>query len=102
MTKERISGDNPTYPPEARKKKIQGTVVLDTTISKEGAIEDLHLVKTPDPSLAESAMKAVRTWRYRPYLLNGEPVAVKTTVNVTFCPQPCTLSGWWNHPGSTP
>lgn len=102
MAKERISGDNPTYPPEARKKKTQGTVVLDTTISKEGAIEDLDLVKTPDPSLAESAMKAVRTWRYRPYLLNGEPVAVKTTVNVTFCLEPCTLSGWWNHPGSTP
>jgi TonB family protein len=98
MTGNRISGDNPTYPPEARKEKIQGTVVIDTTVSKKGAIEDLHVVKTPDPSLAESALKAVRTWRYRPYLLNGEPVAVQTTVNVTFCLEPCKLpSGDW-HP----
>jgi TonB family protein len=84
MSGTRISGDNPTYPPEARKKKIQGTVVIDTTVSKEGAVEDLHVVKTPDPSLAESALKAVRTWRYRPYLLNGEPVEVETTINVTY------------------
>jgi TonB family protein len=97
MAGNRISGENPTYPPEARKKKIQGTVVIDTTVSKEGAIDDLHVVKTPDPSLAESALKAVRTWRYRPYLLNGDPVAVQTTVNVTYCLEPCKLSGWWNH-----
>ena len=80
----KISGENPTYPPEARKRKIQGTVLLDATISKEGVIENLRVVKTPDPSLAESAMKAVSTWRYRPYLLNGEPVEVETTVNVTY------------------
>lgn len=93
----RISGDNPTYPREARKKKIQGTVVIDTTISNEGNVEDLHVVKTPDPSLAESALKAVRTWRYRPYLFNGEPVAVQTTVNVTFCLEPCKLPpGEWH------
>ncbi len=97
MSGNRISGDNPTYPPDAREKKIQGTVVIDTTVSKEGAIEDLHVVKTPDPSLAESAVKAVRTWRYRPYLLNGDPVAVQSTVNVTFCLEPCKLQGWWNH-----
>jgi TonB family protein len=97
MAVQRISGDNPTYPPEARKEKIQGTVVIDTTVSKEGAIEDLHVVKTPDPSLAESALKAVRTWRYRPYLLNGNPVAVQTTVNVTFCLEPCKLPpGEWH------
>ncbi len=84
MTGTRISGDNPTYPPEARKKKIQGTVVIDVTVSKEGAVGDLHVVKAPDPSLAESALKAVRTWRYRPYLLNGEPVEVETTINVTY------------------
>ncbi len=84
MSGNRISGDNPTYPPEAKKKKIQGTVVIDATVSKGGAIEDLHVVKTPDPSLAESALKAVRTWRYRPYLLNGEPVEIETTINVTY------------------
>ncbi|MGA9716918.1 MAG: M56 family metallopeptidase [Acidobacteriaceae bacterium] len=84
MSGNRISGDNPTYPPETKKKKIQGTVVIDATVSKEGAIEDLRVVKTPDPSLAESALKAVRTWRYRPYLRNGEPVEIETTINVTY------------------
>jgi TonB family protein len=84
MTGLKISGDNPTYPKEARAKKIQGAVVLEATVSKDGAIENLHVVKTPDPSLAESALKAVRTWRYRPYLLNGERVAVQTTINVVY------------------
>lgn len=97
MTGTRISGDNPTYPPEARKKKIQGTVVIDATVSKEGAIKDLHVLKTPDPSLAESALTAVRTWRYRPYLLNGEPVGVETTVNVTYCLEPCKLPPGESH-----
>jgi bla regulator protein blaR1 len=84
MSGQKIAGENPTYPPEARAKKIQGTVVLDATISKEGAMEDLRVVKSPDKSLSESAMKAVRTWRYRPYLLNGDPVEVETTINVTY------------------
>jgi TonB family protein len=97
MQGHKLSGDNPTYPPDAREKKIQGTVVIDLTVSKEGAVEDLHAVKTPDPALAESALKAVGTWHYRPYLLNGDPVAVQTTVNVTFCLEPCKLQGWWNH-----
>jgi TonB family protein len=84
MTGQKISGDNPTYPKEARAKKIQGAVVLDATIGKDGSMQNLQAVKTPDPSLAESALKAVRTWRYRPYLLNGEPVEVDTTVNVVY------------------
>ena len=84
MSGNRISGDNPTYPPEARKKKIQGAVVLDAIIDKDGAIKDLHVVKTPNKSLSDSALKAVRTWRYRPYLLNGEPVEVETTINVIY------------------
>jgi TonB family protein len=104
MAPTRISGDNPIYPPKAKENKIQGTVVIDVTVSKEGTVEDLHAVKTPDPSLAESAVKAVRTWRYRPYLLNGDPITVETTVNVTFCIEPCQLKGWWNQPpsGSSP
>jgi TonB family protein len=84
MQGQRISGDNPVYPPKARAKKIEGAVVIDTTIGKDGGIENLRVVKSPDPSLAESALKAVRTWRYHPYLLNGEPVEVETTVNVIY------------------
>ncbi len=97
MSGNRISGDNPTYPPEERKKKIQGRVVLDATVSKEGAIENLRVVKSPTESLSQSALDAVRTWHYRPYLLNGEPIAVETTVNVTYCLAPCKLPpGEWH------
>ena len=89
MTGNRISGENPTYPQEARAKKIEGKVVLDVTIGKDGAIEKLNVLKSPDNLLSDSASKAVHTWRYRPYLLNGEPVAVETTVNVIFCTHNC-------------
>jgi TonB family protein len=88
MSGQRISGDNPKYPEEARAKKIQGTVVLGVIIGKDGTVENIRVQKTPAESLAKSAMEAVRTWRYRPYLLNGDPIAVETTVNVTF-----TLAG---------
>ncbi|MGP8268583.1 MAG: energy transducer TonB [Terracidiphilus sp.] len=52
-------------------------------MSKTGAIEGLHVVSGP-AMLQQSALDAVRTWRYRPYLLSGEPVEVETTVNVIF------------------
>jgi TonB family protein len=84
MTSNKISGENPTYPPEARKKKIQGKVVLSALISKEGTIKELHTLESPSNLLSDSATKAVRTWRYRPYLLNGEPVEVETTINVIY------------------
>jgi TonB family protein len=84
MTGQKISGDNPKYPEKARAKKIHGAVVLDVIIGKDGAVENIRVEKTPAESLAKSAMEAVRTWRYRPYLLNGEPVEVETTVNVVY------------------
>ena len=91
MVRQRISGDNPTYPKELRAKKIQGTVVLDATIGKDGTIENIHVVKSPDKQFSESALEAVRTWRYRPYLLNGNPIEVDTTVNVIYCLADCHL-----------
>ncbi|MGB9416343.1 MAG: energy transducer TonB [Acidobacteriaceae bacterium] len=84
MVGQKISGDPPAYPKEARAKKIQGTVVLDATIGKDGAVEALHIVKSPDKRLSESALEGVRTWRYRPYLLNGDPIAVETTIHVIY------------------
>jgi TonB family protein len=84
MTGLKISGDMPHYPPEARQKRIQGAVVLDTTISKEGVVENLRVMKSPAESLSQSALDAVRTWRYHPYLLNGDPVEVETTINVIY------------------
>ncbi len=73
----------PVYPPIARAARVQGMVVLGATISKSGTIENLHVVSGP-PMLVEAALDAVSTWIYRPYLLNGQPVEVETTVNVNF------------------
>ena len=73
----------PVYPPEAKKAKIQGTVVLDAVIGKDGNIENLRVLSGP-PELQQSALDAVRQWIYKPYLLNGDPVEVKTTVNIIY------------------
>ena len=83
MAGNRLSGADPQYPAIARAARVQGTVVLAATISRSGTIENLRVISGP-PMLAPAAEEAVRTWRYRPYLLNGEPVEVKTTVNVIF------------------
>jgi protein TonB len=77
----------PNYPPLARQARIQGTVLLQAQISKEGTIEDLRLI-SGHPMLAPAAIDAVKQWKYRPYLLNGEPVEVETQIQVNF-----TLAG---------
>jgi periplasmic protein TonB len=73
----------PVYPPIAIAAHVQGTVILAANISKGGAIENLRVVSGP-AMLQQSAVNAVSTWRYRPYLLDGQPVEVETTVNVVF------------------
>ena len=73
----------PAYPPIAKASGTQGTVVLQATISRSGTIENLRVV-SGSVMLQQAAMDAVKEWRYRPYLLNGEPVEVETTVNVVF------------------
>lgn len=73
----------PAYPPLARAMGIEGTVVLQASISTSGTIENLRVVSGPE-LLRKAAIDAVSQWRYRPYLLNGAPVDVETTVNVTF------------------
>jgi periplasmic protein TonB len=77
----------PTYPPLARQARIQGTVLLQAQISKTGDIENLQLI-SGHPMLAPAAIEAVKQWKYKPYLLNGEPVEVETQVQVNF-----TLAG---------
>jgi protein TonB len=62
---------------------VQGTVVLAAFISKQGTIENMRIVSGP-AMLQQAALDAVGQWRYRPYMLNGEPVEVETTVNVVF------------------
>jgi protein TonB len=79
----KVSGVEPRYPTIAIASRVQGTVVLAATISKTGTIENLRVVSGPS-MLAMAAEQAVQTWRYRPYLLNGAPVEVETTVRVLF------------------
>ena len=73
----------PQYPAIPRAAGIHGTVVLQATISRSGSIENLRVISGP-PMLQQAAIDAVRTWRYKPYLLNGDPVEVETTINVVF------------------
>ena len=73
----------PDYPLLARQVRIQGRVVLRAMIIREGAIENLQVL-SGHPMLIPAAVDAVRQWRYRPYVLNGEPVEVETEVTVNF------------------
>ena len=73
----------PEYPPLARQARIQGAVVLQAVISRNGTIENLQVLGG-HPMLIPSALAAVRQWRYRPYILNGEAVEVETQVTVNF------------------
>ncbi len=73
----------PQYPAIGKAARVQGTVVLQATISKAGFIQNLKVIGG-HAMLQQAALDAVRSWRYRPYLLNGEPVEVDTTVNVIF------------------
>jgi len=82
-----ISQVRPTYPAIAKSARIQGAVVLQAEISKQGTIENLRVI-SGHPMLVQNALDAVKQWRYKPYLLNGEPVPVETTITVNF-----TLSG---------
>jgi protein TonB len=78
-----ISQVKPPYPPMAKMARVQGAVVLQALISKSGNIENLRVV-SGHPMLVQAALDAVRQWRYRPYLLNGEPVEVETQITLNF------------------
>ena len=69
---------------QQERRKSRGPVVLSTTIGKDGVPHNIQVQKSPDKLLSDSSIKAFRTWRYKPYLLNGRPVAVDTTVNITY------------------
>jgi protein TonB len=73
----------PSYPPLARQAHVQGAVELRAIISKAGTIENLVVLRG-HPMLAAAAIEAVRQWRYRPYLLNNEPIEVETEITVNF------------------
>jgi protein TonB len=73
----------PVYPPLARQTRISGTVKLHAIIGKNGAVEQLQVL-SGHPLLVQSALDAVRQWRYQPTLLNGDPVEVDTEIDVIF------------------
>ena len=78
-----ISTVVPMYPALARQARIQGTVVLDADISKDGTVETLQVI-SGHPLLVQAALDAVKQWRYKSYVLNGKPVAVNTQIIVAF------------------
>jgi TonB family protein len=73
----------PEYPAIAKAARIQGTVVLQAVIGKDGKVTDLHPISGP-PMLMQAAIDAVGHWEYQPYSLDGEPIEVRTEVNVVF------------------
>jgi len=73
----------PDYPAAARKAKLQGTVVLEIVVGRDGSVVGMRPVNGPDV-LARSAMDAVRWWKFEPYRVNGEPASVETTVAIEF------------------
>jgi TonB family protein len=79
-----IAKVNPVYPVAAKAAGVQGRVELEVAISKEGLPEDIRVISSPSDDLTQSALEAVRQWRYRPTLLNGQPVAILTEVIVNY------------------
>lgn len=77
----------PQYPPEAGRARLEGTVLLMAVIGKDGTVKDVR-VESGLPILAQAAVDAVRQWRYKPYLIDGEPVEVDSRITINF-----TLSG---------
>ena len=73
----------PQYPAMARETRVQGDVLLEAVIGKDGSVRDLQVISGP-PLLIPPAIRAVRQWRYKPYLLNNEPVEVETQIKLQF------------------
>jgi len=78
-----IKKTTPVYPAIAKSARVSGTVVMQATIDKSGVLENIRVVSGP-AMLQQSALEAVKSWRYKPYLLDGKPVEVDTTLNVVF------------------
>jgi TonB family protein len=73
----------PKYPVDAKKARIEGKVVLSATINKQGSVQKLTVDSGPK-ELQQSALDAVRQWKYKPYMLNGQPVEVRTKINIIY------------------
>ena len=73
----------PVYPAEARKQRLQGVIVLNVIVGRDGAVVHMRPLNGPD-ILAQAAMDALRWWKFEPYRLNGEPAVIETTLAVEF------------------
>lgn len=80
------SGSQPDYPKEARAKRVEGVVTLEAVIGADGAVQSLSVI-SGDPSLVPAALESVKSWTYRPTLLNGTPIEVLTQIEVNFALQ---------------
>jgi TonB family protein len=81
-----ITRVEPTYPPLVLRARFEADVILQTTINKLGDVVDVKVV-SGNPLVNEAAIEAVKQWKYRPYLVNGQPIDVTTTVVVNFSSQ---------------
>jgi len=79
-----VSQTVPWYPDEAKEKHVQGKVILSIRIEADGTTSDIRMLSSPDQTLTDSAIAAVKQWRYKPYELNGTPVSIDSTVEVNF------------------
>ena len=74
----------PAYPPMARAARVEGVVIIEATIGRDGKVQDARILRSANPLLNAAALDAVRQWEYTPTLLNGIPVAIVMTVTVDF------------------
>lgn len=84
MSENLLTKVQPVYPTAAKSAGTQGTVEIAISISKDGVPVELRVLSSPSDDLSQSALEAVRQWRYRPTLLNGAPVAVESNVIVNY------------------
>jgi protein TonB len=74
----------PVYPAAAKAARVQGTVLLEVVILKDGTMGEITVAESPSSDLSQASLEAVRQWRYRPTLLNGQPIEVLTYVIINF------------------
>jgi protein TonB len=79
-----ISHPTPVYPQDALLSHLWGTVVVELTVDREGIPRDIHVLSSPGGSLSRAAVDVLRQARYRPYLVNGKPAEIQSTVSVDF------------------
>lgn len=83
----KISGDDPQYPKELAAKKIGGLIILEAIIDEQGRVTDIHTLLSPNSDLTDAAIKALKSWRFRPGTSNGQPVPVIYNLTVKMTPE---------------